>query len=230
MHKLPNLPFALDALEPHISRETLEFHYGKHHRAYVEKLNKLIGNTEYEKLDLEETVRRAAAQVQTGGDPPEDPVLKKTRAILDNASQAWNHAFYWKCLTPVPRKELPRQLIDAINSSFGSLEEFKAHFNKAAGEFVGAAWAWLVADGAGKLSVKITSNAHSLLGEDYGLLMVCDLWEHAYYIDRRNEKPAYLDAFWHVLNWDCVADNYAIAAKAGAQQKHGGQGAAQTRH
>jgi Fe-Mn family superoxide dismutase len=188
-HQLPTLPYAMDALAPHISKETLEFHYGKHHKAYVDKLNALIPGTEFEKATLEDIVKKAK-----GG-------------MFNQAAQIWNHTFYWHSLSPKGGGEPSGKLADAIKQSFGSFEAFKKEFSdKAAGQF-GSGWAWLVRKGDGKLAVVQTGNADTpLTGSDRPLL-TCDVWEHAYYIDYRNARPKYIEAWWMLVNWEFAAKN-----------------------
>ena len=189
MHKLPELPYGLDALEPHISRETMDYHYGKHHRAYVTNLNGLIQDTDLEHLSLEAIIRATGSST---GQP--DP-------IFNNAAQAWNHAFYWQCLTP--RACNPDVAAAAvINAQFGSVEKFRHRFTEAAMNTFGSGWAWLVGDNDGKLEIVSTSNAETPLTGDRIPLLTCDLWEHAYYIDYRNARAEYVTAFWKVLNWN----------------------------
>jgi Fe-Mn family superoxide dismutase len=195
MHKLPELPYSLDALEPHISRETMDYHYGKHHRAYVNKLNGLIQNTDLEHLSLEAIIRATASS--TGQQPS---------PIFNNAAQAWNHAFYWQCLTP--RACTPGvAAAEAINAQFGSVEEFRHQFTQVALNTFGSGWAWLIGDNDGKLEIVSTSNAETPLTRDRIPLLTCDLWEHAYYIDYRNARAEYVTAFWKVLNWDFLETN-----------------------
>jgi superoxide dismutase, Fe-Mn family len=189
MHKLPELPYSLDALEPHISRETMDYHYGKHHRAYVNKLNGLIQDTDLEHLSLEAIIRATASL--TGRPSP----------IFNNAAQAWNHAFYWQCLTP--RACTPGvAAAEAINAQFSSVEEFQHQFTQVALNTFGSGWAWLVGNNDGKLEIVSSSNADTPLKGDRIPLLTCDLWEHAYYIDYRNARAEYVNAFWKVLNWD----------------------------
>ena len=188
-HKLPELPYAMDALEPHISRETLEYHYGKHHKTYVDNLNKLIPGTEFEKLTLEEIIKKSS-----GG-------------IFNNAAQIWNHSFYWNCLSP-KGGEPGGALADAINKSFGSMDEFKQKFSQTAITTFGSGWGWLVKNAAGDLEIISTSNAGCPLTEGKTPLLTCDVWEHAYYIDYRNARPKYVETFWKIVNWDFVAKNY----------------------
>lgn len=189
--KLPELPYAMDALEPHISKETLEFHYGKHHQAYVTNLNNLVKGTEFENAELEEIVKKSS-----GG-------------IFNNAAQVWNHTFYWNCLAPNAGGEPSGALADAINAKWGSFDEFKKAFNTAAAGNFGSGWTWLVKKQDGSVDIVNTSNADTpLTGEDVPLL-TCDVWEHAYYIDYRNARPAYLDKFWELVNWKFVEQNFA---------------------
>jgi len=187
-HKLPELPYAMDALEPHISKETLEYHYGKHHKTYVDNLNKLIPGTEFEKLSLEDIIKKSS-----GG-------------IFNNAAQIWNHSFYWNCLSP-KGGEPGGALADAIKKSFGSLDEFKQKFSQTAVTTFGSGWAWLVKNAVGDLEIISTSNAGCPLTEGKTPLLTCDVWEHAYYIDYRNARPKYVETFWKIVNWDFVAKN-----------------------
>jgi superoxide dismutase, Fe-Mn family len=186
---LPPLPYAMNALAPHISQETLEYHHGKHHSTYVNNLNKLIDGTEYENLRLEEIIKRAS-----GG-------------IFNNAAQVWNHTFYWHCLSPNGGDEPRGKLADAISKAFGSFAAFKEQFSQAAATTFGSGWAWLVQDEAGVLKIKSTSNAGTPMTEGQHALLTCDVWEHAYYIDYRNLRIDYIKAFWSLVNWDFVADN-----------------------
>jgi len=188
-HKLPELPYAMDALEPHISKETLEYHYGKHHKTYVDNLNKLIPGTEFESLSLEDIIKKSS-----GG-------------IFNNAAQIWNHSFYWNCLSP-KGGEPGGALAEAINKNFGSLDEFKQKFSQTAVTTFGSGWGWLVKNAAGDLEIVSTSNAGCPLTEGKTPLLTCDVWEHAYYIDYRNARPKYVETFWKIVNWDFVAQNY----------------------
>ena len=189
-HKLPELPYAKDALAPHISAETLEFHYGKHHATYVTNLNKLIAGTEFENLALEEIVKRA-----TGG-------------VFNNAAQIWNHTFYWHCLAPKAGGEPTGALAQAITLAFGSFAAFKEKFSAAAVGTFGSGWAWLVKNPDGSLAIESTSNAANPMTSGKKPLLTCDVWEHAYYIDYRNARPKYVEAFWNLVNWKFVADNF----------------------
>jgi Fe-Mn family superoxide dismutase len=190
-HALPALPYEKNALEPHISAETLEYHYGKHHQTYVTNLNNLIAGTEFEGLSLEDIVKKSA-----GG-------------IFNNAAQVWNHTFYWNSLSPNGGGEPSGALAEAINAAFGSFENFKAEFTKTAVTTFGSGWAWLVKNADGSLALASTSNAGCPLTAGQTPLLTCDVWEHAYYIDYRNLRPKYLEAFWSLVNWDFAAQNFA---------------------
>ncbi|MFN3234646.1 MAG: superoxide dismutase [Gammaproteobacteria bacterium] len=185
-HELPQLPYALDALEPHISKETLEYHYGKHHAAYVNNLNKLIPGTEFENASLEDIIKKAS-----GG-------------IFNNAAQVWNHTFYWNCLSPNGGNEPTGKLADAINQAFGSFENFKEKFSTTAATTFGSGWAWLVKTKDGNLDIISTSNANTPMTEGHTAMLTCDVWEHAYYVDYRNLRPKYIEHFWHLVNWEFV--------------------------
>jgi len=188
--ELPALPYAKNALAPHISEETLEYHYGKHHQTYVTNLNNLVPGTEFEGLPLEQIIQKSS-----GG-------------IFNNAAQVWNHTFYWNCLSPNGGGEPTGGLANAINRAFGSFEEFKEAFTKCAVTTFGSGWAWLVKNKDGSLALVSTSNAGCPLTEGQIPLLTCDVWEHAYYIDYRNARPAYLEAFWALVNWDFVSTNF----------------------
>lgn len=189
-HQLPQLPYPSDALEPHISKETLEYHHGKHHAAYVKKLNDLVFGTEYADLSLEEIVKYS------------------TGALFNNAAQAWNHSFYWNSLAPASRSEPEGELAGAMVRQFGSLAKFKEQFSAAATGVFGSGWTWLVKEPDGSLAILTTTNAQTPLTSDATALLVCDVWEHAYYIDHRNLRQNYLDAFWVVVNWRFAELNY----------------------
>ncbi|WP_432452967.1 MULTISPECIES: superoxide dismutase [Fe] [unclassified Agarivorans] len=189
---LPELPYAQDALEPHISAETLSFHYGKHHNTYVVKLNGLIEGTDLAEKSLEEIVKNS-----TGG-------------VFNNAAQVWNHTFYWNCLAPNAGGQPSGALAAAIDASFGSFEEFKAKFTDSAVNNFGSSWTWLVKNADGSLAIVNTSNAATpLTDETVTPVLTCDLWEHAYYIDYRNVRPDYLNAFWALVNWEFASANFA---------------------
>jgi Fe-Mn family superoxide dismutase len=189
--ELPALPYEKDALQPHISAETLEFHYGKHHQTYVDKLNGLIPGTDFEGKSLEEVIRSAK-----GG-------------IFNNAAQVWNHSFYWNCLSPNGGGKADGAVADAINSSFGSFEQFQQEFTNSAINNFGSGWTWLVRQADGSIAIINTSNADTPLTSDATPLMTADVWEHAYYIDYRNARPKYMEAFWALVNWDFVNANLA---------------------
>ncbi len=188
-HKLPDLPYAMDALQPHISKETLEFHYGKHHQTYVTNLNNLIKGTEFENMALEDIVKKSA-----GG-------------MFNNAAQIWNHTFYWFCLKPNGGGQSTGALADAINKKFGSFDEFKKQFTQTCVTTFGSGWGWLVKNADGSIELMSTSNAQSPMTSGKTALLTCDVWEHAYYVDYRNRRPDYVAAFWNLVNWDFVASN-----------------------
>lgn len=191
--ELPELPYEMDALAPHISKETLEYHYGKHHQTYVTNLNKLTEGTDHADASLEEVIR--AAESASG--------------LFNNAAQVWNHTFYWNCMRPGGGGAPQGELADAISSAFGSYEAFREEFAQAATTQFGSGWAWLADDGSG-LKVMKTANADLPLKHDVKALLTIDVWEHAYYIDFRNARPAYIDTFMdHLVNWDFVAANLA---------------------
>ena len=187
--ELPALPYAKHRLVPHISEETLEYHYGKHHQTYVTNLNNLISGTEFEGFSLEEII------------------VKSSGPIFNNAAQVWNHTFYWNSLTPNGGGEPTGALAKAINDKFGSFDKFKEEFTKCAVTTFGSGWAWLVKNSDGSLALLSTSNAGCPLTTGQIPLLTCDVWEHAYYIDYRNARPAYLEAFWALVNWDFAQAN-----------------------
>jgi Fe-Mn family superoxide dismutase len=190
-HTLPDLPYAMDALAPHISKETLEFHYGKHHQTYVDKLNDAVKGGEFENASLEEIIRSSS-----GG-------------IFNNAAQVWNHTFYWHCLSPNGGGEPTGELATAITAAFGSFDAFRKEFTEKSVTLFGSGWAWLVKKPDGSLAIVQTSNADTPVRGTDTPLLTCDVWEHAYYIDYRNARPKYLEAFWSLVNWDFVAENLA---------------------
>jgi Fe-Mn family superoxide dismutase len=187
--ELPALPYDRNALEPHISGETIDFHYGKHHKAYVDNLNKLIEGTPFADKSLEEIVKTS-----DGG-------------VFNNAAQVWNHTFYWNCMTPNGGGEPTGKLADAINAAFGDFAKFKEQFTDTAVKTFGSGWAWLVQRKDGTVALVSTTNAATPLTGDDTPLMTCDVWEHAYYIDYRNLRPKYLEHFWNLVNWEFVAGN-----------------------
>ena len=188
---LPQLPYAMDALSPYISKETLEYHYGKHHNAYVVNLNKLTAETAFAELSLEEVIKQSS-----GG-------------IFNNAAQVWNHTFYWMGLKPQGGGAPTGALADAINAKWGSFDKFKEEFTKCAVGTFGSGWAWLVKKADGSLDLVSTSNAGTPLTTDAKPLLTCDVWEHAYYVDYRNARPKYVESFWNLVNWEFVATNFA---------------------
>ncbi len=189
-HILPPLPYAKNALEPIISAETIEFHYGKHHQAYVTNLNNLIKGTEFENSALEEII------------------LKSSGGIFNNAAQVWNHTFYWNGLKPNGGGAPTGELAAAIDKAFGSFEEFKKQFSQKAITTFGSGWAWLVKNKDGALSLESTSNAATPMTNGQTALLTVDVWEHAYYIDYRNARAKYVEEFWNIVNWDFVAANF----------------------
>ena len=185
---LPDLAYARDALEPHMSRETLDYHYGKHHKTYVDTANKLIAGTEFDKLPVEDIIRKSSGK------------------IFNNVAQAWNHAFFWQCLTPT-RKAPGKRLTDALVKQYGGLDDFKKQFTECAVNTFGSGWAWLVRNEDGTLAIVSTENAGNPLTAGQKPLLACDVWEHAYYIDYRNARPTYLEHFWALANWSFVEKN-----------------------
>ncbi|MDX9940674.1 MAG: superoxide dismutase [Bacteroidales bacterium] len=185
-HELPKLPFDHKALEPVISAKTIEFHYGKHHQAYVNNLNKLLPGSPFEQASLEEIIRKAE-----GG-------------IFNNGAQVWNHTFYWEGLSPDGGGEPKGKLMEAIEESFGSFAKFKEEFSQAAATLFGSGWAWLVKNEDGKLAITKESNAGNPLRSGKTPLLTCDVWEHAYYLDYQNRRPDYIESFWKLVSWNKV--------------------------
>jgi Fe-Mn family superoxide dismutase len=197
-HTLPALPYGLDALEPHISSSTLEFHHGKHHAGYVTNLNNLVAGTDLEGKSLEETVQAVAGDAGKAG-------------VFNNAAQVWNHSFYWQCMKPGGGDRPTGALADKINSDFGSFEAFVEQFKTAGATQFGSGWVWLVLDG-GTLKVTKTANADLPLAHGQTALLTMDVWEHAYYLDYQNRRPDYMTTYLEKLvNWDFVAANLAAA-------------------
>lgn len=191
MFKLPELPYAMDALEPSISKETLEYHYGKHHQAYVNNLNKLVQeNAELANLSLEEII------------------MKSSGGVFNNAAQDWNHTFYWHCMTPKSEGTPSGKLLEAINKKFGSFDEFKKQFTQSAATLFGSGWTWLVKNADGSLEIMNTANGDLPMKHGKTALLTCDVWEHAYYIDYRNVRMTYIENFWKLINWEFVAKNF----------------------
>ena len=192
VHVLPQLPYAADALAPKMSKETIEYHYGKHHQAYVNNLNNLIPGTPYENMPLEEIIVKA-----------------ESGPIYNNAAQVWNHTFFFFTLSPTPKSMPSGKLAEAINRDFGSFDAFKEQFTKAAAAgLFGSGWTWLAADDNGKLSIVSESNAGNPLRKGLHPLLTVDVWEHAYYIDYRNVRPDYLKNFWELVDWNTVEKRY----------------------
>jgi Fe-Mn family superoxide dismutase len=189
-HQLPPLPYPKDALQPIISAETLEYHHGKHHQAYVTNLNNLIKGTEFENSTLEEII------------------LKSSGGIFNNAAQVWNHTFYWNCMKPNGGGAPSGELAAAIDKAFGSFDEFKKQFGQKAITTFGSGWAWLVKNADGSIALVSTSNADTPMTKGQKALFTIDVWEHAYYVDYRNARPKYVEEFWNLVNWDFVADNF----------------------
>lgn len=185
---LPELPYPRDALAPHMSAETLDYHYGKHHKAYVDNGNKLIAGTEFENMPIEDIIRKSSGK------------------IFNNAAQVWNHTFFWNCLTP--KQSAPgKKLTDALVKQFGGIEDFKKQFTETAMNTFGSGWAWLVKNGDGSLTIVSTSNAGNPITSGLKPLLTCDVWEHAYYVDHRNARASFLEHFWALVNWQFVENN-----------------------
>lgn len=188
-HHLPELPYAENALEPYMSQETMEFHYGQHHQAYVTKLNELIKGSKYEFMPLEEVILTADGM------------------IFNNAAQTWNHTFFWNCLAPNAGGNPSGKVAALIDAKWGSFKTFKKEFNKLAAANFGSGWTWLVLNKENKIEIINTSNAQTPKTQGFKALMTLDVWEHAYYIDYRNERPKYAENFWNLVNWEFVNKN-----------------------
>jgi len=188
--ELPKLPYAYDALEPVISKNTLEFHHDKHHASYVNKINNLVKGTEFENMDLL------------------DIIMKSSGGIFNNAAQVWNHTFYFEQFGKDKAKEPQGVLADAINASFGSFEEFKEKFSEAAKTLFGSGWTWLVKKTNGSLEIVQTTNAQTPLTDGNIPVLTCDVWEHAYYLDYQNKRPDYVSNFWDIIDWEVVSRRY----------------------
>lgn len=186
--QLPQLPYAMDALQPHISKETMEYHYGKHHQTYVNNLNQLL---------IDHPLANASL---------ENIIMKSEAGLFNNAAQVWNHTFYWNCLSPQGGGLPHGKLSQAIEKKFGSFDAFKELFSKTALTTFGSGWAWLVLDEKGELAVTSTSNADTPMRHQQKALLTCDVWEHAYYIDYRNLRASYIDHFWNLVNWTFVEE------------------------
>ena len=189
--ELPELPYAKNALEPYISEKTMEFHYGKHHQAYVNNVNSLIKGTEFENASLEEII------------------IKTEGGIFNNGAQVWNHTFYFMQFNPDGCNEPKDELKDAIESKFGSIDNFIAEFSKAAATLFGSGWAWLVVDENSELEIVQTSNAGNPLTMNKRPILTCDVWEHAYYIDKKNLRPKYIEDFWKILDWKVISERFS---------------------
>ncbi|WP_321517025.1 superoxide dismutase [Marinifilum fragile] len=189
-HKLPALPYELGELEPYISKKTLEFHYGKHHQAYITNLNNLIKGTAFEDASLEDIVKHSE-----GG-------------IFNNGAQVYNHTFYFEAFKPNAIAEPNGKLKAAIEASFGSFDNFKAEFSKAGATLFGSGWVWLVVDTAGKLAIVKTKNAGNPLRDGFTPILTMDVWEHAYYLDTQNARPKYIENFWNIINWELVEKRF----------------------
>jgi len=195
MFELPPLPYDMNALAPHISKETLEYHYGKHHQAYVTNLNNLSKDTPYASMSLEDVIKDSAGKADKAG-------------IFNNAAQVWNHTFYWKSMKPNGGGKPTGKLMTKIEADFGNYEAFREAFKQAATTQFGSGWAWLVQDKDGKLKVTKTANADLPMIHGEKAILTCDVWEHAYYIDFRNRRPDYVDVFLdHLVNWDFAESN-----------------------
>lgn len=190
-HKLPELPWPKDALEPHITANTLDFHYGKHHNAYVTKLNAGIKGTEFESASLE------------------DIIMKSSGGIFNNAAQIWNHTFYWNSLSPKGGGAASGPVSEAIDKKWGSFDKFKEAFSNSAATNFGSGWTWLVKTSSGDLEIVNTDDAKCPLTDGHKPLLTIDVWEHAYYLDYQNARPKYIEAFWNLVNWDFANENFA---------------------
>ncbi len=188
-HKLPELPYPKDALQPHISAETFEYHHGKHHNAYVTKLNELIKGTKFESMSLEEIIKNSEG------------------ALFNNAAQTWNHTFFWNCMAPKAGGVPGGKVADLIDKKWGSFDKFKEEFAKSAVGNFGSGWTWLVQNSQGEVEIMNTSNADTPMAHNMKALMTVDVWEHAYYIDYRNARANFVAAFWNLANWDFVNKN-----------------------
>jgi superoxide dismutase, Fe-Mn family len=197
-HTQPPLPYAMNALAPAISQETIEYHYGKHHATYIKTLNDLIKGTEFEDLTLEDTIRKA------------------TGPIFNNAAQAWNHTFYWQSMSPQGGGDPKGPLAEEILKRWNGIDAFREAFEKSATSNFGSGWTWLVQSPTGALAIENTSNAQTPIAGNSTPLLTCDVWEHAYYIDYRNKRPDYLRAFWKLVNWDFAAARYQERTKRGS--------------
>ena len=190
--ELPKLPYEKNALEPHITSETIDYHYGKHHNAYVTNLNGLVDGSDLSSKSLEEII--ASSDLPAG--------------VFNNAAQVWNHTFYWNCLSPNGGGEATGAAATAINAAFGSFAEFKTAFSTAAAKNFGSGWTWLVKNDDGSVAIESTSNADTPIAHGKKVVMTIDVWEHAYYVDYRNARPKYVEAYWNLVNWDFINSNF----------------------
>jgi Fe-Mn family superoxide dismutase len=196
LHQLPELPYSLDALEPHISKETLSYHHGKHHAGYVKKLNKAVENSEFSGKTLEQIITTAQGN------------------IFNNAAQVWNHSFYWQCLSSDSAFETASEISQAIVHDFVSLDDFKKSFTDEATSLFGSGWTWLVLNQKGRLEIVRTENADTPIRHGQVPLLTCDVWEHAYYLGYKNARADYLQAFWKLVNWKFVNEQYNVTTVA----------------
>jgi superoxide dismutase, Fe-Mn family len=192
--ELPQLPWAKDALAPVMSAETIDYHYGKHHQAYVNNLNTIVPGTKYEKMSLEEIVKATNGQASE-------------KKVFNNAAQVWNHSFFWNCLAPKAGGEPTGNAKTAIDKAFGNFADFKKKFSDAAAAQFGSGWAWLVKNGDGSVAIETTSNAETPFAAGKQVVLTLDVWEHAYYIDYRNARPKFIEGFWNLVNWNFVNKN-----------------------
>ena len=190
MFTLPEIPYSTNGLEPFISAKTIEFHHGRHHLAYVNNLNKLVVDTEFENASLEDIIKKADC------------------AIFNNGAQVWNHTFYWYSLTPGGKPLQESELIHAINKKFGSFDKFKEEFTNACITLFGSGWTWLVKNANGELEIVKESNAGNPMRNGFTPLLTCDVWEHAYYLDYQNRRPDYVNEFWKFVNWEVVGKRF----------------------
>ncbi len=192
-HKLPELPYSNDALAPVISQETIEYHYGKHHQGYVNKLNTAIEGTPNADVGLEDLIKKVHGQTNEQG-------------LFNNAAQVWNHSFYWNCLSPSGGGDPSGAAANAINKSFGDFASFKEKFSTAAATQFGSGWAWVVKTDNG-IAIETTANADTPIATGKSAILTLDVWEHAYYVDYRNARPKYIEEFWKIINWDFFSKN-----------------------
>jgi len=192
--ELPQLPWAKDALAPVMSAETIDYHYGKHHQAYVNNLNTIVPGTKYEKMSLEEIVKATNGQASE-------------KKVFNNAAQVWNHSFFWNCLAPKAGGEPTGNAATAIDKAFGNFADFKKKFSDAAAAQFGSGWAWLVKNSDGSVAIETTSNAETPFASGKQVVLTLDVWEHAYYIDYRNARPKFIEGFWNLVNWNFVNKN-----------------------